>query len=417
MSKEKNYPTRFQKAACWAALTGVCISVVVALVAALVYGAWAAFVSLEPVLLPVIVAGCLAYLLFPCVVWVQKWVKRRIVAVMLVMLSAAIFLGVLGAAIVPPLVEQTSLLVNKQPQITRTALDAGRDILQNNKWVRFAVDTLYDAAQHDEKEGSDAVTANTSSPVGADGIPAPDDYIGKAQAVLNYHSNTLAKACFRWFTAGTRALYGAVGFVIGIVMVPVFLFYFLLQSETITRYWHTLLPLRASRFREELVETLRQINDYIISFVRGQMLVSLFDGALLAISLMVMGLPYALTIGAAAAILGIIPYIGMVSTSIPALLIAWVTWHDFGHVMAVLIIFLAVSQLDGWIIQPRVLGKRLHMHDLTIMFSVLFWGSLLGGIVGALLAVPLTASLKVIFIRYVWSTLRNPPQDALPNNS
>ena len=88
------------------------------------------------------------------------------------------------------------------------------------------------------------------------------------------------------------------------------------------------------------------------------------------------------------------------------------TWHDAGHVIAVLLIFLSVSQLDGWLLQPRVLGKRLHMHDLTIMFSVLFWSSVLGGIVGALLAVPLTAALKVIFIRYVWSTLHHAPRHA-----
>ena len=135
------------------------------------------------------------------------------------------------------------------------------------------------------------------------------------------------------------------------------------------------------------------------------MLVSLIDGFILGCALMIMGLPYAVTIGVAAALLGIIPYIGMITTSIPALLLAWVTWHDVGHVVTVLIIFLSVSQLDGWILQPKILGKRLHMHDLTIMFSVLFWGSILGGIVGALLAVPLTASLKVLFMRYVWPTL------------
>ena len=69
-------------------------------------------------------------------------------------------------------------------------------------------------------------------------------------------------------------------------------------------------------------------------------------------------------------------------------------------------IFVMVSQFDSWIIQPRVVGNRVGMHDLTVMFSVLFWSVVLGGIVGCLLAVPLTAAIKVVFTRYIWSSMR-----------
>jgi predicted PurR-regulated permease PerM len=190
-------------------------------------------------------------------------------------------------------------------------------------------------------------------------------------------------------------------------MVPVFLFYFLLESASIAKNWHTVLPIRRSAFREEVVGTLQEINNYIISFVRGQMLVSVIDGIILAIALKIMGLPYAVTIAAAAALLGVIPYLGMIGTWIPAVLIAWFTWHDVSHVVIVSVIFACVSQFDGWVLQPRILGSRVKMHDLTIMFSVLFWSFVIGGVVGALLAVPLTASLKVLFTRYIWSSYRN----------
>ena len=75
-------------------------------------------------------------------------------------------------------------------------------------------------------------------------------------------------------------------------------------------------------------------------------------------------------------------------------------------VVAVGVTFLAVSQFDGWILQPKVVGNSMKMHDLTVMFSVLFWSMVFGGVIGALLAVPLTASIKVLFRRYVWSNLR-----------
>lgn len=387
MRQKKTYPTPFQRAACWSALAWACVAFLAVLIVAALYGLVMAFVALESVLLPVIIAGVLAYLLNPCVDWVEHHLRRRrVVAVLLVMCGASLLVGGGGAVIVPPLVSQTKLLIDKSDEILKDAMTSGEDFLNENSHARFVVDIFYDRLPKQLDKGTPS-------------------YGDKLKHTLNYHSKDLTDIAVRWLTAGTRALYGSVGLLVGLVLIPVFLFYFLLQSETIRQNWDIVLPIRGSRFRDEVVGTLSQINDYIVSFVRGQMMVSLIDGLLLGCALKIMGLPYAVTIGAAAALLGIIPYIGMITTSIPALLLAWVTWHDVGHVATVLIIFLSVSQLDGWIFQPKILGKRLHMHDLTIMFSVLFWGSILGGIVGALLAVPLTASLKVLFMRYVWPTL------------
>ena len=91
---------------------------------------------------------------------------------------------------------------------------------------------------------------------------------------------------------------------------------------------------------------------------------------------------------------------------LPAVLIAWFTWQDVSHLVIVSAIFACVSQFDGWVLQPRIVGSRVKMHDLTVMFSVLFWSFVIGGVVGALLAVPLTASIKVLFTRYIWSSYR-----------
>ena len=399
MAGKKHYPTHFQRATCWNALTGLSLLVIVSLLCGLIYGLGSAFIALEPVLLPVIIAGVLAYLLFPCVVWVQKHLRKRVLAVLAVMFSFLLLLVGLGATILPPLAQQTHELISKRQQILAGGISTGREFLQKNKAAQYVVDTLYERVQREASEQYDLPRDEREKLLHA------QDYPGKVLSIVNFYSSTLTDVGIRWFTAGTRAIYGAAGFMIGLMLIPVFLFYFLLHSETIAQNWHTILPLRRSEFRRELVETLQQINGYIVSFVRGQMLVSMIDGILLGIALMIMGVPYAITIAVAAAMLGIIPYIGMISTSIPALLIAWFTWHDMGHVIGVAAIFIGVSQFDGWILQPKVLGKHVGMHDLTIMFSVLFWGSVLGGIVGALLAVPLTASIKVIFTRYVWSSL------------
>lgn len=389
--KEKEVPTPFQRSVCWLTLSSVCLVVMVALLCGFVCGIGWLFVTLEPVLLPVIVAGILAYLLSPSVRWVQRLVKKRIPAVLIVLLVAALAVGGLAMTVVPPLVRQTSELVNNRQKILESSVSAGREFLQENKMLQNAVDTLYERTLSEigEKEAAEIT---------------PLSYEEKVIAIIDYNSDYLVDKGLAWLTAGTRAIYGASAFLIGVVMVPVFLFYFLLESEAIVKHWDKVLPLRASRFKDEVVGTLQEINQNIVAFVRGQMLVSLIDGVLLGIILMCLGLPYAITIAAAAALLGIIPYIGMISTSIPALLIAWFTWHDVTMVVAVGAAFLSVSQLDGWVIQPKVVGNTMKMHDMTVMFSVLFWSMVFGGVIGALLAVPLTASIKVLFRRYVWGS-------------
>ncbi len=398
--QDKEVPTLFQRKICWAALTGVALVVVVSLVFGLLFGLGSLFVALEPVLLPVVIAGFLAYLLSPCVALVQKRITRRIWAVVSVMSMACVLLVGLGLAIVPPLVQQTGDLISKREQILESVVEGGKAQLAENRLLQKGVDMLYSKMLKDAR-------ASELPLEDYEDLSQETTYEGKLTAILSFNSSYLTEKALGWLTAGTRALSGVSMAFIGTVMVPVFLFYFLLESASIARNWHTVLPIRRSAFREEVVETLQEINNYIISFVRGQMLVSVIDGIILAVALKIMGLPYAVTIAAAAALLGIIPYLGMISTWIPAVLIAWFTWHDVSHVLIVTAIFGCVSQFDGWVLQPRIVGSRVKMHDLTVMFSVLFWSYVIGGVVGALLAVPLTASIKVIFTRYVWSTYRD----------
>jgi predicted PurR-regulated permease PerM len=400
--KEKEVPTHFQRSVCWLALSGLCLVFIVSLLFGLVYGLGWLFVTLEPVLLPVVISGILAYLLSPCVNWVQRLVKRRIPAVLIVLLVTALAMGGLAMTVVPPLVRQTGELVNNRQQILESSISTGRDLLRDNKAVRSAVDSLYQRTLTEAELKAEPVDSAPAAAVVTEAEVR--QYERKVLAIIDHNSDYLVEKGLAWLTAGTRAIYGASAFLIGVVMVPVFLFYFLIESEAIKNNWADVLPLRASRFKDEVVGTLQDINENIVAFVRGQMLVSLIDGVLLGIALSCMGLPYAITIAAAAALLGIIPYIGMISTSIPALLIAWFTWHDVTMVVGVAATFLCVSQFDSWILQPKVVGNSVKMHDMTVMFSVLFWSMVFGGVIGALLAVPLTASIKVLFARYVWSS-------------
>jgi predicted PurR-regulated permease PerM len=184
--------------------------------------------------------------------------------------------------------------------------------------------------------------------------------------------------------------------------VPVFLFYFLLEKKGINSRWTDYLPIQESKAKTELVFILKSINDCMIVFFRGQVLVALCVGTLLAISYLVLGLNYAVLLGAVAAVLGIIPYIGAIISLVLALTVAAVQFGDWTHPLLVLAIAATVKMLEDFVIGPKIIGERSGLHPLTIIIAVMVGTTLLGGIMGAILAIPLTAVLRTLMFRYVW---------------
>jgi predicted PurR-regulated permease PerM len=102
------------------------------------------------------------------------------------------------------------------------------------------------------------------------------------------------------------------------------------------------------------------------------------------------------------AVLGIIPYVGSITSCGVAILIALAQFGDWAHPLAVLVIFIVSNNLTGFFISPKIVGDSVGLHPLTVITSVLAWSLVLGGLLGALLAVPLTATLKVLLKRYFW---------------
>jgi predicted PurR-regulated permease PerM len=114
------------------------------------------------------------------------------------------------------------------------------------------------------------------------------------------------------------------------------------------------------------------------------------------------GLNYALLIGMMAGVLSIIPYLGAIVTFVIALALAAVQFHDWLHPLLVLAVFGTVQALEGLVISPKIIGDRVGLHPLTIIIAVMVGTTLLGGVLGGMLAIPLTAALRVLMFRYVW---------------
>jgi predicted PurR-regulated permease PerM len=225
---------------------------------------------------------------------------------------------------------------------------------------------------------------------------------------------------WQWTTVGTSKVMAILGFSLGLVMVPVYLFFFLKDSASIQQHWHDYVPLKASRFKSELVDTLQEINGYLISFFRGQVLVAFIDGILVGIALTFYGLPYGFLIGIFMALLGVIPYIGNILCLIPACIIGWfhakagALWglDPMSYTIGVVLIFVVVQQINSLVTAPKIVGDSVGLHPMTVIFSMLFWTVILGGFVGALLAVPLTAAVKVLFRRFIWERNRKEAAEA-----
>jgi predicted PurR-regulated permease PerM len=198
---------------------------------------------------------------------------------------------------------------------------------------------------------------------------------------------------------------GVTGFLLSLVLVPIYLFFLLKQRPAIQRRWKEYLPLRNSPLKDEVADVLLQINSYIIAYFRGQLLVCLVDGILIGTTLSFLpppGLNFAVLIGCLVAILTMIPYIGIILCWIPAVLIAVAQWGDFTHPLLVTLIFIVVQNLEGLFYAPRIVGNSVGLHPMTVIVSIFVWGLLIGGLLGPILAVPLTATIKVLLARYVW---------------
>lgn len=404
-------PTEKQTRLIWAALTGLALATIVALVVALVWGLGRVLHVLGPVLWPLAVAGVLAYLLDPVVDLLERKRVPRTRAIVLVFVVAALLVvGVFGS-VVPRLVVETRELVASVPTFVAK--------LEKNLLDRASQPspTLQGVFQHFGLRWPGTPVA-TNAPPDAANVPAvepatvgPEKTAGAAlfdqlqpETVQKATElvGQLLKSVGTWLGNQLSRLAGVFGIVAGLALIPIYLFYFLREKRFITDHWTAYLPVGDSGFKEDLVFVLRSINGYLIAFFRGQVLVAICDGVLYGIGFALIGLPYAFLIGAVAMVLTIIPFLGAIVTCGMALLIALVSFGDWQHPLLVLGVFAVVQGIEGYVLQPKILGDRVGLHPMVIIIAIMTGTTLLGGILGGILAIPLAAALRVIMFRYVW---------------
>jgi predicted PurR-regulated permease PerM len=410
-------PSERQARVIWLALTGLAFAALVALLAGVVWGLGRVLNVLSPVLWPLAVGGVLAYLLDPLVDMLERRGMKRPKAIVCVFGLAVLFVAGLLSSILPPLIAESRQFAARVPAYV-AQLES-----RVEKWVQNPPPVVKKFLQR-EMEGNPGATKTVTNEAGraVGGIetgPSGSSTNNPAFSAGALNKDTLQTAT-SWvaqilpkFGSWLFGQFGRVaswfGILAGLALIPVYTFYFLLEKQGISSRWTDYLPVGDSRFKNELVFVLNSVNNYLIAFFRGQVLVAICDGILYGIGFLLIGLPYALLIGVMAVFLTIVPFLGAITICVSALLIAVVQFGDWLHPILVLAVFGCVQTLEGLVISPKIMGGRVGLHPLAIIIAVMAGTTLLGGLLGGILAIPLTAALRVLMFRYVW---KRPPGDA-----
>lgn len=393
----------------WFAATSFSVALTVALIVGAIWGIGKFLNLLSPVLWPLAIAVVIAYLFDPAVSWLEKRGIIRTWGITIVFVIVfCVFSGVL-ASVIPQMVKESHKLVQNFPKYRAWV---------EQRYFEWADRASREASSALEKQNTNGPPANASSPsTNSAAPPSARPNPPPASQPAQIHNRIMASAT-DWFekamsTIGTWVLSelakatALIDVLIALILIPIYSFYFLREKRWIRSNWTHYLPLRDSQAKDELIFIIESINQYMIAFFRGQVLVALCSGTLYTIGFLAVGLDYAFLLGFLCLVLTMVPFLGPLVSFIISLVLTALQFADWFHPLMIVIVFAVVVSLENFFYSPRIMGNRVGLHPLVIIVAVLVGITFLGGVLGGVLAIPLAAALRVILFRYVWKGNRN----------
>jgi predicted PurR-regulated permease PerM len=221
--------------------------------------------------------------------------------------------------------------------------------------------------------------------------------VGQGVSEIRQSTGDLVKEGVGYFAAVVKSVWSGGEALVSIfsllIVTPIVAFYLICDWNRMVAAADALIPVP---HREVVRYLALQINSTVAGYFRGQTLVVLALGSYYALALTVIGLNFGLLIGITAGLLTFIPYVGSLTGLVLGLGVAIVQfWPDYTKIMVVVAIFLAGQFLEGQLLTPRLVGKRIGLHPVWLMFALLAFGYLFG-FLGLLVAVPLAAAAGVL---------------------
>ncbi|SDD83953.1 AI-2E family transporter [Belnapia rosea] len=341
----------------------------VALMLGLGGGLFLAFWLFSPILTPFVLAAVIAYFLDPPATRLTRiGIPRGVSALLMILALVALALLCL-LLLYPLLVAQVTILVQRLPAY----------VLGIGQAVRDALTAL------SERLGPEVFDQRLQELA-----------VGQAGAIISYLGTSLA----RMITGGI-ALFSVFTLV---TVTPVVAFYLLRDWPRIIRRMDAWLPRRSASTLRQLA---RDTDRLLSAWLRGQLLCCALLAVYYAAALSMVGLELGLTVGLMSGILSFIPYIGSITGLITALALALAQFGTWNGVLVVLAVFVAGQVVEGYMIYPWLLGDRVELHAVWVIFA-LFAGGVAFGFLGVLLAVPLAAVIGVIARYWLRRYLESP---------
>lgn len=220
--------------------------------------------------------------------------------------------------------------------------------------------------------------------------------IGTLKSFLTQKAGSISKVILSASADLTSSLYELVKYALNLMLIPILVFYFLKDFETIKENLFGIIRGRISGFNID--EAFMEFNQIIKTYFRGQLLVSLFLAIAYTTVLLVVGIEGAVTIGIISGALSIVPYLGFLTGFITSLFISYLQFNDLLHPFYILIGFSIVQFIESNFVTPKIIGESLGLHPTAVIFALMTGGYLLG-VGGMIFSLPLAAFIKVFFIK------------------
>lgn len=321
---------------------------------------------LSSVLLPFFIAWFFAYLLYPVVKFIENklHVKVRALSIIIAMLLA---IGVIGGVIwmiIPPMIDQ---------------FDKLGDVL--TKWLHQTTHT------------------NNLTALIKDWIQENQGQIEKFMKSKDF-SDAIKSAMPKVFSVVGQTA-NIILSIIASMITLLYMFFILLDYETLTANWIRIFPKKSRPFWQELMKDVeREMNNYI----RGQGMVALCMGIMFCIGFTIIGFPMAIGLGILIGIMDLVPYLhtfALIPTAFLAMLKAADTGQNFWLVFGLaFLVFCVVQIITDMVVTPKIMGKEMGLNPAILLLSLSVWGALLG-FIGLIVALPLTTLLIAYWQRYV----------------
>ncbi|WP_106478304.1 AI-2E family transporter [Phytohalomonas tamaricis] len=317
------------------------------------------FTLLTPILMPFFVGMILAYLGDPIADYLElKGLPRRWAVVVVFVVLTLIMVGG-GLILVPLLWQQLLQFIDAVPAILAWVQSQALPYIE--QYIALDLSASFD----------------------------------QVRAVVTEHWRETGTIAAQVLTQVSRSGLALAFWIGNLALIPVVAFYMLLDWDPMKGAVRDLLP---RRFEPIVTKLIRECNDVLGAFLRGQLLVMLGLGIVYAIGLSILGVRFGLLIGILAGLASIVPYLGVIIGVTIAELVAFFQFQAVLPLVGVAIVFMVGQILESIVFQPLLLGDKIGLHPVVVIFAVMAGGQLFG-FVGVLLALPVAAVIMVV-LRY-----------------